>query len=209
LFGYTFGNAPRDEDYRRQLADFAAERGNVALHERLAADDPAAAAKLHPNDVRRVIRALEILKTGGKRKSDGANAYDTPSPYDFGLYVLDLPRTELYARIDRRAEQMLAGGLIDEVRALAAAGLTAEHLSMNAIGYGETLRYLAESGAEDDTARRAELADTIKRRTRNYAKRQMTYFRKMKGAVYMDARRGVTALCAEIADGIRKKETDG
>ncbi len=170
LFPHAFGSAPASEEIRARYEAVAREEGREALHARLAAVDPESAEKLHKNDVKRVIRALEIFEQTGKKKSAQTDG-DLPR-YPFEAFMFDFPRSELYARIDRRTGEMLRAGLIEEVRALLAAGVPENAQSMQGIGYKEVVEFL-KNGTEEST-----LSDIIQKNTRNYAKRQLTFFKK-------------------------------
>ncbi|MBE6952046.1 MAG: tRNA (adenosine(37)-N6)-dimethylallyltransferase MiaA [Ruminococcaceae bacterium] len=168
--------APVEADlrYRAELTALAEEKGNEAVHALLRSRDPETAARLHPNNLKRVIRALEVLKLTGVSISEhdrqtqlAEAAFD---PIWIGINVE--PRSELYARIDRRVDTMLADGLMDEIRTLTAAGLTAETTAMQAIGYKEFLPVLHGTCSVEDAA------EEVKKRSRNYAKRQLTWFRR-------------------------------
>ena len=171
LYKNQFGNAGADPKIRAQLESYAQERGKAELHTLLRDKDPASAKILHENDVKRVIRALEIYYVTGKRKSEQA---DEPIPrFDFVCVSVDHPREVLYERINRRVDVMAVQGLMEEVQSLRAQGLTLEHQSMQGIGYKEVLQGLEEGWTED------EIFELIKKNTRNYAKRQITFFKRM------------------------------
>lgn len=180
LFEHAFGGGTRDDGYRELLWERAAKEGNTALYETLMKEDPESAAGLHPNDVKRVIRALEILRLTGRKKSEQTDA-EKPPRRGYRLCVLTLPREVLYERINFRVDRMIRDGLIEETARLKAEGLNEGHLSMKAIGYAEVLRYL------NGQLKKENMLELIKQNTRNYAKRQITYFKKMKGAVFLDA----------------------
>jgi len=131
---------PPDEELRAQLAAFAESRGVLALHARLGEVDPLAAERIDARNVRRVVRALEVFQHSGIPMS----AWQTKGKPDFEflLFGIELPREELYQRIDRRVESMFAGGFVDEVRALLDAGVPADAPAMSSIGYGEAVRQL-------------------------------------------------------------------
>lgn len=172
LDNVRFSEVGADEAYRAELRLFADENGAEALHARLAEADPEAAASIHPNNVVRVIRALETVKLSGRRISElKAESRLEESPYDsliIGLNYED--RSVLYRRIDARVDEMARNGLVEEARALWEAGGMAT--AANAIGYKEFVPYFeGEAGLE-------ETLDAIKRETRRYAKRQLTWFRK-------------------------------
>lgn len=173
LRGGGFEETESDPALRETLFAYANEHGNVALHARLAAVDPESAAAIHPNNVKRVVRALEIFESTGMTKSEAdRRSRVAESPYDatvIGLRYAD--RDVLYERIDRRVDQMLEAGLLDETKRLMDDGVfEVNATAAQAIGYKELLGYLGgacslESAVED-----------LKRATRRYAKRQITWF---------------------------------
>lgn len=161
-----------DEDERRhELEALADEIGAEGIHAKLARIDSESAALVHPNNVRRVIRAIELALDGGSyaRQLDTLHA-QTPV-YDARIWGIEIPREKLYVRIDARVDEMFEAGLIDEVKALAEAGLADTHTARQAIGYKEVLEAL-EGSTSMEVAR-----ETIKTRTRHYAKRQLNWFR--------------------------------
>ncbi len=170
LYRSSFGSAPADGKIREKYEAIGREQGREALHALLREADPASAEKLHPNDVKRVIRALEIYKLTGKRKSE---QNDSPLPrFPFRAYAFDYPREELYRRIDKRVDLMLEAGLTEEVKGLLAQGISPTAQSMQAIGYKEVVEAL-KNGDNLST-----MSDIIKKNTRNYAKRQLTFFKR-------------------------------
>ncbi len=170
LYCQSYGGAAADEGIRAKYAQYAEREGKEALHRRLAEVDEESARVLHPNDVKRVIRALEIYELTGKRKSEQR---DDATRFDFEAVAFDYPRSELYERIGARVRRMLGGGLIEEVRALLESGVPETAQSMQGIGYKEVIEFL-KNGDKEST-----LSDIIEKNTRNYAKRQLTFFRKM------------------------------
>ena len=178
LFPRTNGGVAADKALREKYAALAAEEGNAALHARLACVDPESAQKLHPNDVKRVIRALEIYEKTGKKKSSQQDG-ETPR-FPYLAVAFDYPREELYARINARVDVMLAQGLVDEVRGLLDGGVSETCQCMQGIGYKEVVQYL-KNRISHSTMR-----DMIKQNTRNYAKRQITFFKKLPGIVWLD-----------------------
>lgn len=173
LRGQTPPPTDTDPAFRAELTAFAQQNGNEALHARLAASDPESAAAIHPNNVRRVIRALEILHTTGKTKSETDRlSLVPPSEYDacvLGLRYAD--RGVLYARIDRRVEEMFDRGLCEETRRLRGQGVFERSpTAAQAIGYKELFPYLDGLESRRDALLRLQSA------TRHYAKRQMTWF---------------------------------
>ncbi|MGE5575896.1 MAG: tRNA (adenosine(37)-N6)-dimethylallyltransferase MiaA [Syntrophothermus sp.] len=175
-----FPDPGADWELRKKLEAEAAQHGNAYLHGRLAQVDPEAAAKLHPNDLRRVIRALEVYtRTGAPISVLQAASRNKPAKYDLLIIGLTCDRQELYRRIDLRVDRMIAAGLVDEVRALLERyppGLTA----MQALGYKEIAGYLDGRYSLDDAI------ELLKRETRRYAKRQYTWFRRDKRVIWVD-----------------------
>lgn len=159
-------------EFRQELQQFAAQHGNQALHDRLQAVDPAAAANIHFNNVRRVIRALEVNAFSGQKFSDQQETGSHHvSPYDLFVIGLDTSRDLLYERINLRVDMMLADGLLDEASWLKSLGLPADHQSLKAIGYKELFPYLDGAQTLD------EAAAVLKQQSRRYAKRQLTWLR--------------------------------
>ena len=176
LFDYSYGGVPANEEVRSKYENLAAERGKEYVYDILKEKDGASAAKLHPNDLKRVIRALEIAESGIK-KSD---IDDGSSPRFSYLDVeADFPREQLYARINERVDKMFEAGLVDEVKGLLARGTDENCRCMQAIGYKEVLEGV-KNGYSQSTMR-----DIIKQNTRRYAKRQITFFKKLPNLVWL------------------------
>jgi tRNA dimethylallyltransferase len=169
-----------DPDLRRQLAAEAAAHGSAHLHARLAAVDPATAARLHPNDLKRVIRALEVEQLSGRPLSQAFAPQPHPV-FERQFLVLDLPRPVLYERIDRRVERMFAEGIVEETRAALAAPGGLGPTAIQAAGYAEAADLLA--GRID----RAEAIRRTQQRTRQLAKRQLTWLRSFEKAQWIPA----------------------
>lgn len=164
---------PDDKSVREELLKELLEKGKEAMHEKLALIDPDAAAAIHPNNTKRVIRALEVFeKTGKTLTEQNAASKKEKSPFHFILCALSCEREILYDRINRRVDQMVEEGLLEEVKALLAQGLSTSDQSMQGIGYKETVSFL--EGALNWT----ECIEKIKQSSRNYAKRQLTWFRR-------------------------------
>ena len=174
LSGRTFARFDPDSPLRRELEEELARRGGAALLKELARVDPDTAARLHPNDGKRIVRALEVYRSTGTTLTEhNAMTRSLPPRYDALTLTLAFQRREdMWARIDRRVDQMMADGLVDEVRALLDSGVPDRCTAMQAIGYKEMAAALRGDG---DTARAAE---EIKLRSRQYAKRQLTWFRR-------------------------------
>ncbi|MFO0899094.1 MAG: tRNA (adenosine(37)-N6)-dimethylallyltransferase MiaA [Pirellulales bacterium] len=171
LHGLTSGPEPNWE-LRERLFDEAAQSGGQALHARLCAVDPAAAARLHPNDLKRVVRALEVYETSGQRISAG-QTHGGAEPAAQRVFVLEWPREELNTRIDTRVSAMFAGGWIDEVQRLLAVPGGLGRTARQAVGYREIAEQLQGLRSLADTIRLVQL------RTRQFAKRQLTWFRSL------------------------------
>jgi tRNA dimethylallyltransferase len=160
-----------DPALREALEAEADRLGGAALHARLAAVDPAAAARLHPNDRRRVVRALEVAAATGRPLSGWQTGHDRPAPAGVLVFALGRPRDELRARIDRRVVRMFEDGLVEEVRRLAGGPRPLGPVPAQGVGYKEVLDLLAgRSGLAETVAR-------VQARTRQFAKRQATWFR--------------------------------
>lgn len=169
LEDYAFNTVDADEALREELEQFAREQGKEALHARLAELDSEAAERLHFNDTRRVIRAIEAAMKGEEVNQYGAEE----SPFDAVVFGLNMPREILYERINRRVDIMLEQGLEAEVRRLLDEGVPADCQSMKSIGYRQMLWYIND-GMDYDFA-----VDKLKQATRNFAKRQVTFFKRM------------------------------
>ena len=178
LYKRQFGNVGANEALREEYERLAEEKGKEYVYSILQEKDPKSAEKLHYNDLKRVIRALEIYDVTGKAKSE---QQDTPTPrFDFVSVSIEYPREILYQRIEYRVEEMFKQGLLEEVQALLNDGVTEEMQSMQGIGYKEVaegLRIGATIG---------EIKDLIKKNTRNYAKRQQTFFKRMENHVFLN-----------------------
>ncbi|MEC0283236.1 tRNA (adenosine(37)-N6)-dimethylallyltransferase MiaA [Terribacillus saccharophilus] len=169
LYAYDFSEAKRDDSYQQQLEQEAQAHGPLHLHKQLQAVDPVQAERIHPNNVRRVIRALEIFHRTGKRMSDHEET-EPDARYDAIMIGLDMDRDLLYEQINLRVDKMLAEGLLEEVKRLVESGIQ-DTQSMRAIGYKEFIPYLEGKMDWEDTV------DQLKQNSRRYAKRQYTWFR--------------------------------
>lgn len=167
-----YGAVGGDEKIREKYHRVADEQGTEALHALLAAIDPVSAARLHPNDVRRVVRALEVYELTGVPLSSQKMPSTEDSPFDFQIYALELNRETLYARVNARVDQMMAAGLLDEVKRLREQGVRPDAQSMQGLGYKELWPVLEGKAALSDAV------TLIKTRTRHYAKRQLTWFKR-------------------------------
>ncbi len=167
---------------RTKYEEMLREKGEAYLHALLKERDPEAAAAIHPNNAKRVIRALEYFEqTGTKISTHNEAERRKESPYNFAYFVLNLPREMLYDRINRRVDMMLENGLLDEVKSLVASyGVTEDMVSMQALGYKEILDYLNGNTTLEDAIY------TIKRDTRHFAKRQLTWFKREREVIWLD-----------------------
>ena len=166
-------NEEEDNSVREKLEEFAEKNGIDALHARLAAVDEISAAKIHPNNVKRVIRALEVYeKTGIKMSEQVEESKKGEKIYDYKEYGIMYDREVLYDRINRRVDVMFDMGLVAEVEKLVQMGCTRDNTSMQGIGYKEVMDYLEGKTSLEETK------EIIRQGTRRYAKRQMTWFRK-------------------------------
>ena len=181
LYDIDFTENEIDKKYRKSLEAFAKEKGNEALHEKLNAIDPESAKAIPAANVKRVIRAIEYFEqTGEKFSVHNATQKEKNSPYNFAYFVLNDDRQLLYNRIDARVDKMIADGLVSEVKSLLASGVRKGMTAMDGIGYKELLDYLEGDGSLDDAI------SLIKQKSRNYAKRQLTWFRREKEVIWLD-----------------------
>jgi tRNA dimethylallyltransferase len=176
----SFAEGSGDPAFRASMDELAMKSGNEEVHRQLQEVDPEAAERIHPNNLKRVIRALEVYHMTGKPFSSFADKGIINPKYEVSYYYLNRKREELYSSIDIRVLKMLEEGLVDEVRMLRERGLTKEHQSMQGIGYKEVLDYLDGMKSYD------EMVEEIQRHSRNYAKRQLTWFRRKSLAVEID-----------------------
>lgn len=181
LYDIDFTESDEDTEYREELEKLAQEKGAEYLHDMLRAVDPASADSIHANNVKRVIRALEFYKlTGQKISEHNEKERAKESPYDFFYFVLNDDRKLLYERIDARIDKMLEDGLLEEVTFLKNKGYTKDMVSMQGLGYKEILDYLnGECTLE-------EAVYILKRDTRHFAKRQLTWFRRERDVIWVD-----------------------
>lgn len=181
LYDIDFTESNEDTSYREELEKIASEYGAEHLHDMLKEIDPASADAIHANNVKRVIRALEFYKlTGQKISEHNEKERAKESPYDFCYFVLNDERQNLYDRIDLRIDQMLEEGLLEEVTALKNKGYTKDMVSMQGLGYKEILDYLNGECTLEDAVY------ILKRDTRHFAKRQLTWFRRERDVIWID-----------------------
>lgn len=181
LYDIDFASEGEDVAYRQELAELARQKGERHLHEMLAVCDPEYAAQVHENNVKKVIRALEFFHLTGKKLSEHNMVQaNKESPYQFAYFVLNDERAKVYERIDRRVDQMLEDGLVAEVEALREKGYTRDMVSMQGLGYKEILDYL------DGRTTLLEAVQIIKRDTRHFAKRQITWFKRERDVCWLN-----------------------
>lgn len=180
LYDIDFTEARENESIRLELEEIAAAKGASYLHDQLKQVDEKAAFKIHENNVKRVIRALEFYKQTGQKISEHNKAQkQKESPYQFQYFVLTNHREILYERINKRIDQMISNGLVDEVKKLKEMGCTKDMVSMQGLGYKEILSYLnGETTLE-------EAIYILKRDTRHFAKRQLTWFKREKEVTWV------------------------
>ncbi len=181
LYNISFSQTICDDALRDELRKEAMEKGNRYIHEKLQVIDPKAAQKIHENDIKRIIRAIEVYTHTHRTISEHESVSRLePPPYKYIVFGLSWDREKLYERIDRRVDRMLETGLIDEVKELVVNGYDRGTTAMQGIGYKEVLSFLnAEQTLE-------ELTYILKRDTRHYAKRQMTWFRRIKEITWLE-----------------------
>ena len=171
LHGIEFSEVPENPAYREKLEKLAQEKGNMYLHKELCKVDPEAAKKIDANNVRRVIRALEIYHETGKTKTELDAMSQKDVPYDYFVYGIETPREKLYERINLRVDEMVKNGLVEEVKEI----LSQYQISKTALqglGYKEVIEYLNQKLSYE------EMIEKIKQESRRYAKRQLTWFRR-------------------------------
>ena len=196
---YNFSEASTDWELREQLQRQALENGNEYLHDRLAEVDKAAANRIHPNDTRRVIRALEVYHHTGKRISESQDRDEySESKYNMLMYGLTMEREKLYDGINKRVDTMITDGLIKEVKALLLRGFDSRMTSMQAIGYKEVIDYLEGMNTLE------EAIEAIKQNTRRFAKRQLTWFRRDRRIewLHVETKQTIANLAQQINDKV-------
>lgn len=190
LFDLSYGKTAADSGVRDKYEALLKERGKEYVYGLLKEADAPTAEKLHCNDVKRVVRALEIYEVSGKRKSQLADPFKPK--YNYAAVAINYPRDELYERINLRVDKMFENGLVEEVKGLLNSGINEKHQCMQAIGYKEVLQCL-KNGNNESTMR-----DIIKQNTRRYAKRQITFFKKLQGVIWLDPENATAEKVTEI-----------
>lgn len=204
LYQIDFTEEETDTAFRDKLWQLGEEKGNHYLHELLRKVDPESAEEIHENNRKRVIRALEFYENSGKPISThNKEQRQKTSAYNSCYFVLTDDRKKLYERIESRVDQMLSKGLVDEVRTLKERGCNASMVSMQGLGYKEILEYL------DGRCSLLEAVEKIKKETRHFAKRQLTWFRREKDVIWIDKQAFAydeDAVLSCILENLRKKE---
>ena len=181
LYEIEFTSSETDTQYRTELEQLAREQGAQALHRLLEQADPEAAQQIHANNIKRTIRALEYHRETGQRISLHNEMQRSRQPaFNAAYFVLNRDRSVIYNRIDQRVDIMLKEGLVQEVRSLLERGVSPDSLAMQGLGYKEIVRYLNGELTCEETA------DLIKKSTRHFAKRQLTWFRREKDVIWMN-----------------------
>ena len=181
LYDIDFTSEDDDKTYRNELEKLAEEKGGDYLYEMLKEVDPKSAEDIHANNVKRVIRALEYFhETGEKMSEHNEKERKKESPYNSAYFVLNDERALLYERIDKRVDKMVTKGLVDEVKVLKDMGLDMSYISMQGLGYKEILSYLNGDISLEDAVY------ILKRDTRHFAKRQLTWFKREKDVIWVD-----------------------
>ncbi|MBQ9513542.1 MAG: tRNA (adenosine(37)-N6)-dimethylallyltransferase MiaA [Clostridia bacterium] len=176
LYNYSYGNINADLNVRSKYLELAKEKGNLYVYNILKEKDNVSAEKLHFNDVKRVVRALEICENGTKK----SEIIDELIPnFNYCAFSIDFDRDELYNRINKRVDLMIESGLVNEVQSLIESGITIDNQCMQGIGYKEIYGYL------NGELSLSEAVNLIKLNTRHYAKRQITFFKKLPDLVYL------------------------
>ncbi len=183
LYDIDFTQMDEDGAFRKELEETAKAQGPEKLWEMLEQVDPEAAQAIHPHNVKRLIRALEFARQSGGEKISEHNKIQRsrPAAYDAVFFVLTMDRAKLYARIDARVDMMMDQGLLEETRKLRESGLAPEAVSMQGLGYKELYAYL-----DGRIASLEEAVTLIKRNTRHFAKRQLTWFKREKDVIWVN-----------------------
>ena len=201
LYGIDFTENESNTELRTRLEAESEKDGGISLYRYLMQIDPSAAEAIHPNNRKRVIRAVEFYELTGQRISEhNEEQRQNESVYNSVYFVLTMNRDELYRRIDMRVEQMLQEGLVAEVEALLAEGCRADMVSMQGLGYKEIIRYLRHELSLE------EAVYILKRDTRHFAKRQLTWFRRERDVIWLDKDKNEDNILELCLSELKKKE---
>lgn len=207
LYDIDFNESKEDPSYRQKLEAIAKEKGSNYLHSKLEEVDRESAIKIHPNNIKKVIRALEYYKeTGEKISEHNMKQGQNESPYNFSYIVLTDEREHLYERINARVDDMIEKGLVSEVQELLSRGCKRDMVSMQGLGYKEIISYIeGESSLEDSIYR-------LKRDTRHFAKRQLTWFKREKEVTWINKNKlhyDNDLILNRLLEELRKKNIHG
>jgi len=194
LFDFGYGNVAANPEIREKYAKYFDIYGKEALFKKLEEYDPETAKKLHINDTKRIIRALEIYEVSGKKKSEQDDKLI--AKYEYVAVAINYPREQLYNRIDLRVDEMFENGLLNELKDLVKNGINENCQCMQAIGYKEVMFGL-KNGVSQST-----MCDVVKQNTRHYAKRQITFFKKLPNLIWLEPYEATADKIAEILNGI-------
>lgn len=201
LYGIDFTENEPNTELRNRLESESEKDNGISLHRYLMKIDPAAAEAIHPNNRKRVIRAVEYYELTGQRISEhNAEQKQNTSVYNSAYFVLTMNRDELYRRIDLRVDQMIHAGLIAEVQSLLEEGCRVNMVSMQGLGYKEIIRYLNKEITLD------EAIYILKRDTRHFAKRQLTWFRRERDVIWLDKDQCESNLLDLCLENLKEKE---
>lgn len=204
IYDMDFSVMPKQDRFRKELEQEAKLYGAEHVHDRLKTLDPAAAERIHPNNLKKVIRAIEVVETTGEGIREFQESFIPTKDYDCILIGLTRDREELYRRIDIRVDHLMEAGLVKEIESLLEKGLTEDSISMKGIGYKEIISYLH---GEYDLAEAVRL---VKQNTRRYAKRQMTWLRRYQDMIWFNLSEYETEekALSVIFEVIRSKENE-
>ena len=201
IYDINFEENDSDKSYRNELEGLLESKGSLYLHELLTKLDPLSAKEIHPNNGKRIIRALEYFhQTGESISVHNKEQREQESPYLYKYFVLNKDRVSLYDTINNRVDIMIEKGLVDEVRSLKTMGYTKDLISMQGLGYKEILDFIEGNTTLD------EAIEKLKRDTRHYAKRQLTWFRREKEVTWVNKDEFVdeNAILDYLLDSLRK-----
>ena len=196
MYDMDFASAPKDMEEREKLRAYLAENGPEKLHDILKIEDPSAAERIHPNNTKKVIRAIEAARSGNPIPSF-EKSFKRTQDYEYLLIGLDRDRQELYDRINMRVDIMIDAGLENEIKQLMNLGLSSDNISMKGIGYKEMIAYF------DGEYGRDEAIELVKRNSRRYAKRQLTWFRRYDDIHWFDLTAGAVGEYERMKELIR------
>ncbi|MEL7654617.1 MAG: tRNA (adenosine(37)-N6)-dimethylallyltransferase MiaA, partial [Bacillota bacterium] len=211
IYDMDFSVMPKQASFREELEKEAELYGVEHVHNRLKKLDPAAAERIHPNNLKKVIRAIEVFESTGEGIRQFQESFVSANDYECILIGLSRDREELYRRIDQRVDQLMDAGLVEEIQSLLEKGLSENNISMKGIGYKEIIAYLH---GEYDLAEAVRL---VKRNTRHYAKRQMTWLKRYPDMIWFNlseynkaemSSASEEAALSAIFDAIRSKENE-